>query len=179
MNQKFFEDQLFKSFLVFLAGYRPNCYISPVQCALTVYKNIFTHQINTVNFYAKKDKEPIVQNLALTVKEFLQNLKFVKNTDINFGEYSKIYLTTEQMDAIGKFDGEGNFSPRLQLIFGPPGSGKSLIMMIKMFICGQMEQRKDRPIIYSSQYRRCPWPWPSTEIGRFYRKQSQCVLSGI
>ena len=83
------------------------------------------------------------------------------------------------MDAIGKFDGEGNFSPRLQLILGPPGSGKSLIMMIKMFICGQMEQRKDRPIIYSSHNRRCPWPWPSTEIGRFYRKQSQCVLSGI
>jgi len=60
-------------------------------------------------------------------------------------------LTTEQMDAIGKFDGEGSFSPRLQLILGPPGSGKSLILMIKMFICGQMEQRRNRPIIYSTQ----------------------------
>ena len=37
------------------------------------------------------------------------------------------------------------------LIFGPPGSGKSLILMIKIFIIGQLEIRKNRKVLYSTE----------------------------
>jgi hypothetical protein len=103
-----------------------------------------------VNYYRKGDDEDTIQNNAKTVTEFLQELKFLKNAEIDFGEYKNIYLPPQQQRAIGSFDEGGNFSPKRQLIFGPPGSGKSLILMLKIFILGQMKTRKEKILYYRS-----------------------------
>jgi hypothetical protein len=106
--------------------------------------------VNTVNYYRKGDDEDQIQNNAKTVTEFLQGLKFVKNVDIDFGEYKNIYLTPGQQRAVRSVDKDGNFFSK-QLIVGPPGSGKSLILMLKIFILGQMEKRREKKVYY--------WSW--------------------
>ncbi len=115
-----------------------------------VYKNIFAHHVNTINYY-NKSVDSKTQNKSVLVKEFLKNLKCLDRTDIDFGKFKNLYLTEEQMNAVGSFDVVGNFSPqRRQIIFGPPGSGKSLILMLKIFIFGQIKTRTERKLYYGS-----------------------------
>jgi hypothetical protein len=158
-----FKDNIFRRFLLFLAGFRPDFFICPVKCALFLQKNIFSNRVNTMIYYRKGDNEDKIQNIAKTVTQFLQELKFVKNVEIDFGEYKNIYLTPQQQDAVGFFDGGGNFFPKRQAIVGPPGSGKSLILMLKIFIFAQMEKRKEKKLYY--------WSWS----GEHEKKLSQFV----
>jgi hypothetical protein len=55
------------------------------------------------------------------VTDYLNTLSFLQHADIDLGDYSGLSLTSEQIDAIGSFDIEGNFTPNRQLILGPPG----------------------------------------------------------
>ncbi len=148
-----FENNVFCLFTTFLAGYRPDFFISPVQCSLTVYENIFKHEINTINYYKTAKVGPQqrnTQNKSIKVSEFLQTLSIVKHKDIDLCEFSDFYLTAEQAQAIALIDSTGKFFPRRQIIFGPPGSGKSLVLMIKLFVLGQAEWRHDKTLYYGT-----------------------------
>ena len=136
-RDNFFKEKYFRNIIIFLAGYRPDFFISPVQCALRVRENIFKHRVNRENFYCKNPNES-VQNIAMTVKDFLSTMPSFINKSIKFGLYQDIYLTEQQMKAVGHVNEDGEFCPKRQLIFGPAGSGKSLILMLQVFILAQI-----------------------------------------
>ena len=79
-------------------------------------KTLFKHRVNRDNFYCKNPNES-VQNIAVTVKDFLSTMPSFINKSIKFGLYQDIYLTEQQMKAIGHVNEDGEFCPKRQLIF--------------------------------------------------------------
>jgi hypothetical protein len=150
-TQNLFSENVFRGFLILIAGYRPDYFISALKCTLLLKQNIFTNRVNTINYYGKNCLEnDNTQNNAKSVVEFLASLKHITHTAIDFGEYASIYLTPEQQKAVGFVDACGNFFPKRQILVGPPGSGKSLILMLKIFILGQMRSRQHKKIYFWS-----------------------------
>jgi hypothetical protein len=95
------------------------------------------------------------QNTAKSAQKYLFDLKLkglLHNANIVFPNgRTDVFLTQQQINAINIFDAEGNFCNKRQLIIGPPGSGKSLILMIKLFMLKQI--RSDVKLAFASWYK--------------------------
>ncbi len=97
-----FKDDLFRKFVILLAGYRPDFFICLTKCALMVHKNIFAHHVNTISYY-NKSADGKTQNKSVFVKKFLENLNSLDHTDIDFDKFKNFYVTYKQMNTLGNF----------------------------------------------------------------------------
>jgi hypothetical protein len=114
-----------------------------------------------------------LQNTAKTAKEILQKYFPELNVEITFDKEKNmernIYFTEEQQEAI--------LDPSEKLVIsGVPGSGKSLILMMRIFIAAQDKSKKEISIrvIAALQHRHKYGEFLNANVNSFLR---QCFLS--